>query len=147
MQRLIFGLLGVSWFDLLIHAFIVQAELLKTLEPDPHIQPLFPGKKDGGKCDSLGKSCFPLSSKQNEKTQNERFGEEFRAETHQLVKIFEVIGTPPREELLKLDDSPMKEVECLNECLMNSIYCHQSIFHPKISVRCIHMLKKLLLIY
>ena len=80
--------------------------------------------KDGGECDCIGSTCFPLSSKRNEKMQNERFGEEFRAETHQLVKIFEVIGTPPREELLKLDDSPMKEVECLNEYLMNSIYCH-----------------------
>lgn len=58
----------------------------------------------------LGSSCYPLSSKRNEKGQNERFGEEFRAETHQLVKIFEVIGTPPRDDLLKLDDSPMKDV-------------------------------------
>ena len=76
-----------------------QAELLQTLEPNTTVKPLFPGS-----------SCFPLSSKRNEKKQNERFSEEFRAETHQLVKIFEVIGTPNREDILKLDDSPMKEV-------------------------------------
>ena len=69
------------------------------MEPNRRVQPLFPGS-----------SCFPLSSKRNEKSQNERFGEEFRAETHQLIKIFEVIGTPSREDLLCLDDGPMKEV-------------------------------------
>ena len=55
---------------------------------------------------------FPLSARRAEKGQIERFGEEFRAETHQLEKIFEVIGTPPREDLLALDDGPMKDVGC-----------------------------------
>ena len=76
-----------------------MAELLQTLEPNQRVQPLFPGS-----------SCFPLSSKRNEKNQNERFGEEFRAETHQLIKIFEVIGTPHRDELMKLDHGPMRDV-------------------------------------
>ena len=77
----------------------ILAELLQTLEPNRRVQPLFPGS-----------SCFPLSSKRNEKNQNERFGEEFRAETHQLIKIFEVIGTPHRDDLMKLDNGPMKDV-------------------------------------
>ena len=76
----------------------ILAELLQTLEPNRRVQPLFPGS-----------SCFPLSSKRNEKNQNERFGEEFRAETHQLIKIFEVIGTPHRDDLMKLDNGPMKD--------------------------------------
>ena len=71
----------------------IFAELLQTLQSDRRPQPLFPGK-----------SCFPLSARRAEKEQIERFGEEFRAETHQLEKIFEVIGTPPREDLLALDD-------------------------------------------
>ena len=79
----------------------IFAELLQTLEPNHRPQPLFPGK-----------SCFPLSARRAEKGQIERFGEEFRAETHQLEKIFEVIGTPPREDLLALDDGPMKDVGC-----------------------------------
>lgn len=63
------------------------------------MKPLFPGS-----------SCFPLSDERKEKSQKERLGKEFRAETHQLMKIFEVIGTPSREDLLCLDDGPMKEV-------------------------------------
>ena len=77
----------------------IFAELLQTLQSDRRPQPLFPGK-----------SCFPLSARRAEKEQIERFGEEFRAETHQLEKIFEVIGTPTRDELMKLDDGPMKDV-------------------------------------
>ena len=79
----------------------IFAELLQTLEPGLKPAPLFPGK-----------TCFPLSARRAEKGQIERFGEEFRAETHQLEKIFEVIGTPPREDLLALDDGPMKDVGC-----------------------------------
>ena len=77
----------------------IFAELLQTLERGKRPQPLFPGK-----------TCFPLSARLYEKEQIERFGEEIRAETHQLMKIFEVIGTPPREDLESLDDGPMKEV-------------------------------------
>ena len=76
----------------------IFAELLQTLERGKRPQPLFPGK-----------TCFPLSARRYEKEQIERFGEEIRAETHQLMKIFEVIGTPPREDLESLDDGPMKE--------------------------------------
>ena len=63
----------------------IFSELLQTLEPGIRSQPLFPGK-----------SCFPLSAKRAEREQSERFEEEFRAETHQLMKIFEVIGTPSK---------------------------------------------------
>jgi len=81
---------------------------LQTLEPNRRVQPLFPGS-----------SCFPLSSKRNEKQQNERFGEEFRAETHQLMKIFEVIGTPSHDDVMQLDDGPMKEA-CMMMMMMIS---------------------------
>ena len=47
-----------------------------------------------------------------DKTKYIKIEQEFRAETHQLEKIFEVIGTPPREDLLALDDGPMKDVGC-----------------------------------
>ena len=32
------------------------------------------------------------------------------------MKIFEVIGTPPREDLESLDDGPMKEVGAERRC-------------------------------
>lgn len=63
----------------------IFAELLQTLEPGIRAQPLFPGK-----------TCFPLSAKRAEREKSELFEEEFRAETHQLMKIFEVTGTPSR---------------------------------------------------
>lgn len=78
----------------------IFGELLQTLIPGKKPQPLFPGK-----------SCFPLSAKRAEKEQMERLGEEFRAETHQLIKIFEVIGSPAREDIQGLDEGPMKDVE------------------------------------
>lgn len=77
----------------------IMAELLQTLEA--HVsrpQPLFPGT-----------TCFPLSAKRSEKGQLVRFGEEFRSESHQLLKIFEIIGTPTREEIMKLNDENMRE--------------------------------------
>ena len=61
----------------------IFSELLQTLEPGIRSQPLFPGR-----------SCFPLSAKKAERANNDQLEEEFRAETHQLMKIFEVIGTP-----------------------------------------------------
>ena len=76
----------------------IFAELLQTLEPGMKAQPLFPGK-----------TCFPLSARRNERQNGEKLGEEFRAETHQLMKIFDVIGTPSREDVEGLDEGPMKE--------------------------------------
>ena len=61
----------------------IFAELLQTLDPGKRPNPLFPGK-----------SCFPVSARRAEREHFERFGEEFKAETHQLFKIFDVIGTP-----------------------------------------------------
>ena len=41
-----------------------------------------------------GESCYPLSSTSNEEEVDaELFNEELQAETHQLNKIFDVIGT------------------------------------------------------
>ena len=77
----------------------IFAELLQTLEPNRRPQPLFPGK-----------SCFPLSARRAEKGQIERFGEEFRAESHQLEKIFEITGTPSLADIEEMDEGPMKEV-------------------------------------
>ena len=34
--------------------------------------------------------------------------QEFHAETHQLEKIFEIIGTPSREDIEAMDDGVMK---------------------------------------
>ncbi|KAK8801135.1 hypothetical protein WA158_001905 [Blastocystis sp. Blastoise] len=77
----------------------IMAELLQTLEPGiSRPQPLFPGS-----------TCFPLSAKRNEKERTEKFGEEFTRQTHQLEKIFHVIGTPSKEDIEVLEDCPMKE--------------------------------------
>ena len=77
----------------------IFAELIQTLIPNHKPQPIFPGK-----------SCFPVSARRSEKDQMERLGEEYRSETHMLNKIFEVIGTPKREDIEGVDDGPMKEV-------------------------------------
>lgn len=61
----------------------IFAELLQTLDPGKRAYPLFPGK-----------SCFPLSARRGEGEEFKRLSEEFKAETHQLMKIFDVIGTP-----------------------------------------------------
>ena len=103
----------------------IFAELLQTLEPGLKPAPLFPGK-----------TCFPLSARRAEKGQIERFGEEFRAETHQLEKIFEVIGTPTRDELMKLDDGPMKTVGVGRGC-DRSTFSHWTTCRPPTSARCI----------
>ena len=65
----------------------IFAELLQTLESGLKPTARFPGK-----------SCFPLSSRRSERGQENQLEEEFRAETHQLMKIFEVIGTPDKWE-------------------------------------------------
>ena len=75
----------------------IFAELLQTLS-DTRSQPLFPGR-----------SCFPLSAPKNEKMHDELFEEEFQSETHQLAKIFSIIGCPSKEDIESLDDGPMKE--------------------------------------
>ena len=60
--------------------------------------PLFPGK-----------SCYPFSTSVKH-VNVDTLKSEFANKSHQLEKIFEVIGTPPREDLLALDDGPMKDV-------------------------------------
>ena len=62
----------------------IFAELLQTLS-DTRSQPLFPGR-----------SCFPLSASKKEKMNDELFEEEFESETHQLAKIFSIIGNPSK---------------------------------------------------
>lgn len=77
----------------------IFAELLQTLEPGVvKPSPLFPGK-----------SCYPFSTSVKH-VNVDTLKSEFANKSHQLEKIFEVIGTPPREDLLALDDGPMKDV-------------------------------------
>lgn len=72
--------------------------MLQTLEADTvKIRPLFPGT-----------TCFPLSAPRKEKNRQEKMAQEFHAETHQLEKIFEIIGTPSREDIEAMDDGVMK---------------------------------------
>ena len=118
----------------------IFAELLQTLEPNRRPQPLFPGK-----------SCFPLSARRAEKGQIERFGEEFHAETHQLMKIFEVIGTPERcacgagvrrsEDVEGLDEGPMKEFLLDVEKIPPADF---SFLFPSASEEAIALLKRML---
>lgn len=61
------------------------------------IRPLFPGT-----------TCFPLSAPRREKNRQEKMAQEFHAETHQLEKIFEIIGTPSKEDIEAMDDGVMK---------------------------------------
>ncbi|KAK8797418.1 hypothetical protein WA158_004626 [Blastocystis sp. Blastoise] len=77
----------------------IMGELLQTLEPDTtKPQPLFPGT-----------TCFPLSSRRHERGHVDRLEYEFRQETHQLLKIFAVIGTPSDDEINQLDDGMFKD--------------------------------------
>ena len=77
-----------------------KAELLQTLEPDvTRVRPLFPGT-----------TCFPLSAPKKDKTKYIKIEQEFRAETHQLEKIFEITGTPSLADIEEMDEGPMKEV-------------------------------------
>ena len=62
-----------------------QGELLQTLEPDCRKPvPLFPGQ-----------SCYPLSD-HHLLVNRERFETEYSENSHQLKKIFEIIGTPTK---------------------------------------------------
>lgn len=61
----------------------IFGELLQTLDPDKRKPaPLFPGK-----------TCYPLSQSQRH-VNTEQLDREFRSKSHQLEKVFEVIGTP-----------------------------------------------------
>ena len=86
----------------------IFGELLQTLDPDKRKPaPLFPGK-----------TCYPLSQSQRH-VNTEQLDQEFRSKSHQLEKVFEVIGTPERcacgagvrrsEDMEGLDEGPMKE--------------------------------------
>ena len=78
----------------------IFAELLQTLEPEvTRVRPLFPGT-----------TCFPLSAPKKDKTKYIKIEQEFRAETHQLEKIFEITGTPSLADIEEMDEGPMKEV-------------------------------------
>ena len=118
----------------------IFAELLQTLESGLKPTALFPGK-----------SCFPLSSRRSERGQENQLEEEFRAETHQLMKIFEVIGTPERcacgagvrrsEDMEGLDEGPMKEFLLEVEKIPPADF---SFLFPSASEEAIALLKRML---
>ncbi|KNB43845.1 mitogen-activated protein kinase [Blastocystis sp. subtype 4] len=79
----------------------IMAELLQTLESSvTRIRPLFPGT-----------TCYPLSTAKKDKNKKELFEREFQSETHQLEKIFEIIGTPSIEDI-----KCMENVRLLTPC-------------------------------
>lgn len=118
----------------------IFAELLQTLESGLKPTALFPGK-----------SCFPLSSRRSERGQENQLEEEFRAETHQLMKIFEVIGTPDkwqrlaclrrRRDIEGLDDGPMKDFLLGLEVIQPANF---SFLFPSASEEAIALLKRML---
>ncbi|OAO18066.1 mitogen-activated protein kinase [Blastocystis sp. ATCC 50177/Nand II] len=108
----------------------IFAELLQTLEPGLKPAPLFPGK-----------TCFPLSARRSEREINTKLDEEFHAETHQLMKIFEVIGTPEREDVEGLDEGPMKEFLLDVEKIPPADF---SFLFPSASEEAIALLKRML---
>lgn len=74
--------------------------MLQTLEPSiTRVKPLFPGT-----------TCFPLSATKKEKNKSEILEREFKQETHQLEKIFEVTGTPAVEDIAWMEEGSMKTV-------------------------------------
>ena len=73
---------------------------MQTLESSiTRIKPLFPGT-----------TCYPLSTAKKDKNKRELFEREFQSETHQLEKIFEIIGTPSMEDIECMENGPMKTV-------------------------------------
>ena len=90
----------------------IFGELLQTLEPNVHKPtPLFPGK-----------SCYPLSVSQKH-VNVEMLDQEFRSKSHQLEKVFEVIGTPTRYGFPReMTDS--EEIDALSNESFKS-YLHQ----------------------
>ena len=72
--------------------------MLQTLEPSvTRVKPLFPGT-----------TCFPLSAPKKDKNKQSKIIQEFHAQTHQLEKIFEIIGVPEQEDLEQLEDGYLK---------------------------------------
>ena len=68
------------------------------MEPSvTRVKPLFPGT-----------TCFPLSAPKKDKNKQGKIIQEFHAQTHQLEKIFEIIGVPEQEDLEQLEDGYLK---------------------------------------
>ena len=71
------------------------------MEPSvTRVKPLFPGT-----------TCFPLSAPKKDKNKQSKIIQEFHAQTHQLEKIFEIIGVPDQEDLDQLEDGYMKSAD------------------------------------
>lgn len=62
----------------------IMAELIQTLDPEgKKPKPLFPGA-----------TCYPLSNRPPGKPRDNVSEDEFNKTTHQVQRIFDVIGTP-----------------------------------------------------
>lgn len=102
-----------------------QAELLQTLEPSiSRVKPLFPGT-----------TCFPLSATKKDKNKAEMLEREFKQETHQLEKIFEVTGTPAVEDIAWMEEGSMKTV-FVRERFHRSSFCISSGSSRRTSTAC-----------
>lgn len=49
-----------------------------------------------------------MSAPKKDKTKNTLLEHEFKARTHQLERIFEIIGTPEKEDIQELDEGVLK---------------------------------------
>ena len=71
---------------------------MQTLEPATiRVKPLFPGT-----------TCFPLSAPKKDVNKHSKIAQEFQAQTHQLEKIFDIIGTPKKEDIDELEPGYLK---------------------------------------
>ena len=61
------------------------------------MKPLFPGT-----------TCFPLSAPKKDVNKHSKIAQEFQAQTHQLEKIFDIIGTPKKEDIDELEPGYLK---------------------------------------
>ena len=61
------------------------------------MKPLFPGT-----------TCFPLSAPKKDLNKHGKIAQEFQAQTHQLEKIFDIIGTPAKEDIDELEAGYLK---------------------------------------
>lgn len=98
---------------------------MQTLEPSiARVKPLFPGT-----------TCFPLSATKKEKNKSEMLEREFKQETHQLEKIFEVTGTPAVEDIAWMEEGSMKTV-WVGESIHCSFSSISSGSNPRTSISC-----------
>lgn len=76
----------------------IMAELIQTLDPEgKKAKPLFPGA-----------TCYPLSNRPPGKPRDSVSEDEFNKTTHQVQRIFDVIGTPNAEDIAEIKDEKIR---------------------------------------